>query len=108
MNERAFIKSCIKVAGLLLLIWGMIGLTTSAIAYGGGTVQKHLSEKRMERADDDTQVKTSVIMIQAYQRMATVAMMNIPAHIVQILVGLYLCRRYNRLLEWLLKDEPTL
>ena len=108
MNERAFIKSCIKVAGLLLVIWGLMGLATSAIAYAGGRAHMLVTERRFERADNDVQVKTSMMMIQAYQRMATSALINMPVHLVQLLAGLYLCRRYHRPLKWLLKDEPTL
>lgn len=108
MTERAFIKSCIKVAGLLLVIWGLMGLATSAIEFAGSMAQKHTTEQRFSQSDNDNQVKTSIMLMQSYQRMATAALLNLPAHLVQLLVGLYLCRRYHRLLKWLLKDEPTL
>ena len=108
MNERAFIKSCIKVAGLLLMIWGIIGLAITSIGYGAGKYQAHAARVQFEKADNDAQAKMAMTLIQAYQRTATTAMLAMPAHFVQLLAGLYLCRRYNRLLKWLLKDEPTL
>lgn len=108
MNERAFIKSCIKVAGLLVMLWGIIGLATTSIAYAGGKYQERAARARFAGAPDEAQAKMAMTMIQAHERLATAAMLTLPAHVVQVLVGLYLCRRYHRLLRWLLQDEPTL
>ena len=107
MNERAFIKSCIKVAGFILLVWGLLG----AVNYSAATALYWCQGKMIERVMDDfpdkDDSKSSAMVSTTCRNYIVHSAGRIPGNLMYFFTGLYLCRRYQRPLKWLLKDEPT-
>ena len=98
MNEQAFIKSCIKVAGLVLLLLGVMGLLINGLMAAINYYQAAMPMPGTHSAE------TYVFAREGLRRVAMAAAIRTPGNIIQILVGLYLCRRYQRPLNWLMKD----
>jgi hypothetical protein len=101
MNEYAFAKTCIKVAGLIILILGLTGLGINGLS---ATIYWAQSKQIIHQASDQRAISMAVGLKQA----TATTMSRIPGNIIQILVGMYLCRKYHRPLKWLMKDEPTI
>lgn len=98
MTEYAFVKSCIKVAGFVVLLLGLIGLILNMLLATLNLFQAKMAVSGGFDASTYAFAKTTMNMA------AKSVVMRVPGNIVQILVGLYLCRRYQRPLNWLMKD----
>ena len=101
MNEYAFAKTCIKVAGLIILILGLTGLAINSLS---AAIYWTQASQAINQASDQRFISMAVGLKQA----TTTTASRIPGNIIQILVGMYLCRKYHRPLKWLMKDEPTI
>jgi len=98
MNEYAFIKSCIKVAGLTVLLLGIMGLVLNGLFAAINYIQAAMPMTGSYSAE------TYQFARDGLRKVATTAAIRMPGNIIQIFVGLFLCRRYQRPLNWLMKE----
>ena len=89
-----------------MLIWGLTFGVTNTV-----TATLALARTRTQDASIDSGKENAnrafASNMYAHTLFQTTAA-RVPSNIIQVLVGLYLCRRYHRLLNWLMKDIPTI
>lgn len=107
MNEYQFTKACIKVFGLVVLLLGLIGLLANATMTGMYVVQYNRIMDSVSSVDG-RESNTNKMLSSTLKRTGTAHAARMIDSVVKIAVGLYLCRKSGRLVNWLVKEDPTL
>ena len=106
MNEYQFTKACIKVFGLVVLLLGLLGLVANASVTGIYIVQYNRIMDTISSVEDKD-VSSSKLYSTTLKRTIAAQASRMIGDVVKIAVGLYLCRRSGRLVNWLVKDDPS-
>ena len=102
MNQRDLIATAIKILGLCLLVLGLLSVWRDGAAayFSHQTIQQRIVEQNAEGDNSGNQWQSDIpITIQQIQR--TQHLSQLGFNIVQVLVGLYLCRRGTVVLNFL-------
>ena len=91
-----------------MLIWGLTNFTINALTAAVMSLSTQISKQSASLDSDKSNANLALATTMYTQRNVVAATSRIPGNIIQMLMGLYLCRRYHRLLNWLMKDIPTI
>lgn len=102
MNQRDLIATAIKILGLCLLVLGFLAAWRDGTAayFSHQTIQQRIVEQKA-KGDNSIDQRHSDISITFQQIQRTQHLCQLGFQIVQVLVGLYLCRRGTAVLNFL-------
>lgn len=102
MNQRDLIATAIKILGLCLLVLGLLAAWRDGTAayFSHQTIQQRIVEQKA-KGDNSIDQRHSDISITFQQIQRTQHLCQLGFQIVQVLVGLYLCRRGTAVLNFL-------
>ena len=102
MNQRDLIATAIKILGLCLLVLGLLAAWRdgSAAYFSHRTIQARIVEQKA-KGDSSGDLRHSDISITILQIQRIQHLGQLGFNIVQVLVGLYLCRRGTGVLNFL-------
>lgn len=102
MNQRNLIATAIKILGLCLLVLGLLAVwRDGAATYFSHQIIQQSVVKQNAEGDNSSNQRQSDISITIQQIQRTQNLTQLGFSIVQVLVGLYLCRRGTVVLNFL-------
>ena len=106
MNEYQFTKACVKVFGLIVLLLGLISLVANASLTCIYVIQIN---RIMDTSAviDAKESSSSKFTRTTLKHTVTAQASRMIGDVIKIAVGLYLCRKSGRLVNWLVKDDPS-
>lgn len=103
MNTVFFNRAFLKIAGLTILLWGVVTLTSNIISsiISWFTIQG--MEQFLSKRSTFSSFPTST-HLDVSRGLFITTLMKLAGSIVQVFIGLYLCRRYQTIMNWLFRD----
>ena len=105
MTLKEFITGSVKILGLVILLYGALNTASSILAAGSIYYTNHMVQSDMAAASTDAEFEAQLNRQMRAAEMKSrgdVQLLRIPLALIQIGFGLYLCRREQRIVRFLL------
>ena len=105
MTLKEFITGSVKILGFVILLYGFVTAGSAVLAAGGIYYSKQVM-KDMPATSSDAEFEAQLQRTMRASEMKSksdLQLMRIPYALLQIGFGLYLCRREQRIVHFLLK-----
>ena len=105
MTLKEFLTGCVKILGLVILLYG-VGNTANAILAAGAVYSTARTLKNVPASSSDAEYEAQLhrqMRAAEFKSKGDIHLIRIPYALIQIGFGLYLCRREHRIVQFLLK-----